>query len=218
MQRIVFFDVEGTLVSNNTWRTLIKHPQLGRWRVRRAFVEGTLWWLLGRARVIDDTRFRHLWVMAMARLFAGWDTARIRALFTWVANNVDYRQDVVERLKQHKRDGDQVVLVSGVFDEGVKAFAKHLGADEGLGTGLAYVNGLCVGRISGASCAGERKLDFIQAYLRANGGAELSESYAYADSYSDAAMLGAVGHPVATYPEDELRALALKRGWTVLGG
>jgi phosphoserine phosphatase len=37
----------------------------------------------------------------------------------------------------------------------------------------------------------------------------------YADSYSDVPMLSAVAHPVATYPDDQLRAYAQQRQWEI---
>jgi alcohol-forming fatty acyl-CoA reductase len=216
LPRIVFFDIEGTLVSNNTWKTVIAHPEVAKGRVRRAYAEVVPAWLLMRVRLLDDTNFRHKWVTSMAKLFNGWTTPQVNDLFKWVAEHVEYHADVVEKLRQHKRDGDKVILVSGIFEEGAKHFAAYLGADDGIGTRLAFEQGVCKGRIIGESCAGGRKLDFIRAYLQRSDMAHtLAEAYAYADSYSDEPMLAAVGHPVATYPEAALRTLAVHRGWTV---
>ncbi|MFN8373493.1 MAG: HAD-IB family hydrolase [Anaerolineae bacterium] len=213
---MVFFDIEGTLVSNNTWKTMRSHPDVVQGRIRRAYAEVLPAWLLTKAKLLDDTQFRHYWVMAMAKLFGGWSQEQVIALFAWVASHVEYHQDVVEKLQQHKANGDAVVLVSGIFEDGALQFARYLGADDGIGTKLAYQTGICTGKITGQSCAGSRKLDFIQGYMRSkNSAPDLAGSYAYADSYSDAPMLSAVGNPVATYPEERLRELALTRGWTI---
>jgi phosphoserine phosphatase len=40
-------------------------------------------------------------------------------------------------------------------------------------------------------------------------------SYAYADSISDQSILEIVGHPVATYPDEDLLELAQERGWQI---
>ena len=50
---------------------------------------------------------------------------------------------------------------------------------------------------------------------RAATGADLSASYAYADSLTDLPMLEAVGHPVAVNPEVPLARLARSRRWPV---
>ena len=41
-------------------------------------------------------------------------------------------------------------------------------------------------------------------------------SVAYADSIYDLPVLEMVGRPVAVYPDEELAAVALERGWTVV--
>jgi HAD superfamily hydrolase (TIGR01490 family) len=213
---MVFFDIEGTLVSNNTWKTVIAHPEVAQGRVRRAYAEVVPPWLLARVRLLNDTTFRHKWVVSMAKLFNGWTSIQLNDLFLWVAQHVEYHQDVVEKLRQHKRDGQTVILVSGIFEEGAKQIAAHLGADDGIGTRLGFAQGVCTGEITGESCAGGRKLDFIRAYLQRHGRTDdLAEAYAYADSYSDIPMLAAVGYATATYPEDDLRSEALQRGWTI---
>ena len=45
---------------------------------------------------------------------------------------------------------------------------------------------------------------------------DLSESYAYSDSITDAPMLGAVGHGYAVNPDRSLRRLAAQEGWGIL--
>ena len=44
---------------------------------------------------------------------------------------------------------------------------------------------------------------------------DLTASYAYSDSITDAPMLAAVGNPVAVNPDRELRRLAEEQGWEV---
>ena len=46
-------------------------------------------------------------------------------------------------------------------------------------------------------------------------GSTFEASYAYTDSYTDAPMLEAVGHPVAVNPDRVLARLARERGWEV---
>jgi phosphoserine phosphatase len=45
---------------------------------------------------------------------------------------------------------------------------------------------------------------------------EQVESTFYSDSMNDLPLLEKVTHPVATNPEDRLRAIALDRGWRIL--
>jgi len=47
-------------------------------------------------------------------------------------------------------------------------------------------------------------------------GADLSQSKAYSDSFSDAPMLESVGNPVVVNPDRRLKRVAAKRGWPIL--
>jgi hypothetical protein len=44
---------------------------------------------------------------------------------------------------------------------------------------------------------------------------DLSRSFAYSDSFTDAPMLDSVGHPVAVNPDRVLANLARERGWEI---
>jgi hypothetical protein len=61
---------------------------------------------------------------------------------------------------------------------------------------------------------GPFKAEAMQA-LAVERGIDLSASYAYSDSYTDAPMLEAVGHPVAVNPDRVLLKLARERDWEV---
>ncbi len=169
--------------------------------------------------LVSDVIFRDRWIVGMARIMKGWSQEQARVVFDWVVNEMagQLREDVLTRLGEHKQKGDQVVLVSGMFDAWGQAFARRVGAYGVLGSKLAYENGVCTGKLVGKAVVGPRKLDAIHGYLAANGfSSDLSSCYGYADSFSDVSLLEAVGHGVATYPDEELRVVAEKRGWEIL--
>jgi phosphoserine phosphatase len=57
----------------------------------------------------------------------------------------------------------------------------------------------------------------LQQYLAEAGiDVDWPDSYAYADSISDAAVLALVGHPVAVAPDEQLRQHAHRAGWRIL--
>ena len=51
--------------------------------------------------------------------------------------------------------------------------------------------------------------------LAAREGLDLSQCWAYSDSYNDVPMLSMVGHPCAINPDARLRAHAKEHGWRV---
>jgi len=220
--RAAFFDVDGTLVPANTWATLLAYPRLGRAAKRKVMLRVLPVWLAGKLKLSNDDAFRQHWVRAVARLLRGWSRSETNALFDWVAGEGmagAFRADIVARLKQHVERGDTVILVSGMYAELVAAFARQVGARAGLGSALVYDGDTCTGQVDGPGCIGPHKLTFIQQYLTANRlQPDWSAASAYADSYSDAPMLSAVGSPVATYPEPVLYQVAKSKGWEIIGG
>jgi HAD superfamily hydrolase (TIGR01490 family) len=220
MAKVAFFDIAGTLVAGNPWDSMLVHPEIDRSQVRWVYAQIIPIWLARKAHLISDATFRHYWILAMARLLKGWSKPQADTLFTHIVTEqmaVHDRGLVIEHLQQHKRNGEHVVLVSGLFDGIVQAFAQQLDADGAIGSKLGFHANICTGRIVGATIGGRTKLNVIRDYLITNGFTDgLEECYAYADSFSDAPMLSAVGNPVATYPDDALRVLATKNRWTIL--
>jgi phosphoserine phosphatase len=66
-------------------------------------------------------------------------------------------------------------------------------------------------------CQSEGKPHRVQAYLAQRGlQVDWTASYAYADRNTDLPLLDLVGHPVAVYPDEALRAHAQQQGWPVI--
>ena len=76
------------------------------------------------------------------------------------------------------------------------------------------IDGIFTGDLAQPPLVGEARASWLNDYARATG-ADLSSSYAYADSLTDLPMLEAVGHPVAVNPEVPLHRLARSRRWPV---
>ncbi|MDX2140480.1 MAG: HAD-IB family hydrolase [Chloroflexota bacterium] len=213
MPRIAFFDIDGTLITESVWDYFLMQPEIAPHK--RAVYMRFLPTFIGRKLgILDEARFREAWVQQMARLMRGWSQAQVNALFDRVvtAMGSPFRSDVSARVREHLAQGERVVLASGMFDGFAQRFAQQLGAEAGLGTKLGFRDGLCTGKIDGRGCAGEQKPEFLRAFLQSR---DLSSAYGYADSFSDVPMLAAVGTPVATYPDDQLRAYARAQGWAI---
>lgn len=211
-----FFDIDGTLITENVWSRFLATPSIAPGK-RGAYLRMLPAFAARKLGLVDEARFREAWVQGMARLTAGWSPEQMDALYDRIVLDElrdAVRADVAGRAHAHAARGDRVVLISGMFSGFAERFARLLGAETGLGTRLAYVNGACAGRIDGRGCAGEQKPVFMRDYAGAD---SLASAYAYADSYSDVPMLSAVGHPVAVYPDRTLRAHAQAHQWEIIG-
>lgn len=219
---VALFDIAGTIVSINPWVFILVQPEVNQSKVRWEKIRFIPTYYGNKLGLVGDVTFRHHWIIGMARLFKGWKRQSVHKVFDRVVNQEledAYYPKVLDRIAYHKQQGHLVILVSGMFDMLVQAFAERVGADIGLGTGLAFDGDVCAGKITGASLMGARKVDAVkQALASRQIQADFTQSYAYADSVSDIPLLASVGHPVATYPEPKLQTHAENQGWDILNG
>jgi HAD superfamily hydrolase (TIGR01490 family) len=221
--QVVLFDIDGTLTSGgDVWRVLIESRRVNPLRKSWLYASGWPHYLISKTGLVSQAAFRDRWVRLMAWLMTGWTADDVQALAGQIVAEAlipVLRPDVVAVLEQHKAQGTPVVLVSTMFERIVGGLADHLGVDAGLGSIVAMRGEHCTGRITGETCSGARKLDFVQRYLdQHHAGTTLADCAAYADSASDIAFLAGVGHPAAVYPDAGMRAAALESGWPVIDG
>ena len=77
--------------------------------------------------------------------------------------------------------------------------------------------GWFTGEILGTPSVREGKVVRVEQWLNARDlGWDDVETTFYSDSLNDLSLLEKSTHPVATNPDDKLRAIALARGWRIL--
>ncbi|NJL92553.1 MAG: HAD-IB family hydrolase [Anaerolineae bacterium] len=218
--KVVFFDVDGTLIHGNTWDGLLHHPQLRGYRRALLQLSTAPRYALFRAYLLSYSRYLGGRIRGIAGLLRGYSPAELDLIFAWLVEDFladEYRQDVVFRLEQHVAQGDHVVLISAFFEQAIQHMAARLQAHAVIATSLELRSGVATGRIRGKVCVGPRRLDFIRTYLASyNPALTLSDCIAYADNYTDAPMMGAVGQAIAVYPDRHLLAAALEQGWQMV--
>ena len=119
------------------------------------------------------------------------------------------REDVIARLREHASQGAQVYIASSVVEPIIEPFAKRLGAQT-IGTPVKYVDGKV--RVAGELAAQERKIEQVLSRLGVS-----RVDFAYGDTAQDVPLLEHADHPVAVYPDEALKEIAVARGWEILG-
>jgi phosphoserine phosphatase len=119
------------------------------------------------------------------------------------------REDVIARLQAHAAQGAQLYIASSLVEPMIEPFAKRVGAQT-IGTPVEYTNGQV--RVAGDLVAQERKIGQVLSRLNVE-----RVDFAYGDTEQDIPLLEHAGHPVAVYPDEKLKAVALERGWEILG-
>lgn len=119
------------------------------------------------------------------------------------------REDVIERLRKHRKEGAQVTIASSAYEPIVKAFADRIGA-QAIGSPIQLVEGRL--RFTAKLVTREQK---IQRVLSSLGISRID--VAYGDTEADIPLLENANTPVAVYPDKMLRSIAEQRGWEIIG-
>jgi HAD superfamily hydrolase (TIGR01490 family) len=124
----------------------------------------------------------------------------------------------LELIEQHRSAGDEVVIVTATNEFVTTPIARALGVEELIAVKLARGgDGWITGEIDGVPSLREGKVHRVAEWLQLRGlGWEDAEITFYSDSVNDLPLLEKVDHPVATNPDERLRAIAAERGWRIL--
>jgi HAD superfamily hydrolase (TIGR01490 family) len=118
----------------------------------------------------------------------------------------------VRRIREHRAAGHRTILLSGALDVFTRPLAPLF--DDVEAARLAVRDGVFTGDLEAPPLVGEARLAWLQAFA-ARQAVDLKDVYVYADSHSDLALLGGVGHPVAINPDVRLYRIARRRRWPV---
>jgi HAD superfamily hydrolase (TIGR01490 family) len=122
-------------------------------------------------------------------------------------------------VRQHQQAGDQVVIITATNEFVTRPIAEAFGVAELIAVELERdgQTGWITGEIQGVPSFREGKVKRFEEWLarRHLVRREVTVTF-YTDSINDLPLLDNVDHPVATNPDDRLRALAIQRGWRIL--
>ena len=124
-------------------------------------------------------------------------------------------EGVVEHFTALRKSGTRLVLVSSSPGLVIEPLSIYLGCVSTLTTPVIIRRGRLVGIGDGPTCYGEGKRHYAEEWA-AERGISMDESAAYADNWSDRALLERVGRAVVVRPAGKLARLARQRGWDVV--
>lgn len=129
-------------------------------------------------------------------------------------------QEAYALVRQHQHAGDTVLIVTATNELITRPIADAFDVRELIAVQLqrdVAPGGWITGEIAGVPSLREGKVTRVEAWLAARslGWAGIDSTF-YSDSINDLPLLERVNHPVATNPDDRLRAIAQARGWRIL--
>jgi HAD superfamily hydrolase (TIGR01490 family) len=214
--RGAFFDLDKTVIAKASMvafgRPLYRGGLINRRTVLRALYGQLVYLHLGASeQKLEKIR------ESVLRLTRGWQQARVAEIveeaLEQIVDPIIYAE-AADLIDLHRAAGRSVVLVSASPQEIVVPLGRYLGADATVSS-RARVDE--AGRYTGTMefyAYGEFKAEAMRA-LAEREGIDLSESYAYSDSYTDLPMLETVGHPVAVNPDRVLARYAREHGYEI---
>ncbi len=211
---VAFFDLDKTLLAVNSGALWVKRERalgfLSAWQAARAAV-----WL-GRYH-LGLAAAEEMIEIAVAQLTGQPEApvaARTQAFFEATVRR-EYRIGGLRALASHRARGDRVVLLTSSSNYLAGHVAAELGLDGVLCNTLdVAADGTFTGKVRGGVCFGRGKLVHATDYA-ARAHVRLADCAFYTDSYSDLAVLEAVGRPVAVNPDPRLLRHARRLGWPV---
>ena len=212
---LAVFDVDGTLVQTNVveyffWMRLQDQPVEDWPRFLAQMVAKTPRWLY------LERRSRAEFQRSFYREYDGLDLETMSELGREALHAVTLRRmypEGVRRIREHKRAGHRVLLLTGALDVVVEPLAELLEVDVDCAH-LLVRDGRLTGDLESPPPAGEARATLLEEYA-ARRGIDLRESFAYADAISDLPMLELVGTPVVVNPDARLSQVGDQRGWRV---
>jgi HAD superfamily hydrolase (TIGR01490 family) len=144
--------------------------------------------------------------------------ARAHAQFMLEVIGPAVRPQALELVQQHRQAGAQLLIVTATNDFVTGPIAQVFGVDELIAVELERdAGGQLTGEIVGIPSARDGQVQRMEQWLRRRqlDWAQVETTF-YTDSINDLALLERVNHPVATNPDDRLRALAQERGWPIV--
>jgi alcohol-forming fatty acyl-CoA reductase len=211
---LAVFDVEGVIVDSTVahfyaWLRTRDMPELDK-----------LVWSAGVAArvpgwIMEDRRSRTAFNRNFYRLYKDLPARELRAqakeaLPDFIQPRI--QNEAVRRIREHKRRGDKVVLITGALDFLIEPLA-HL-ADELIAARLVERVGRFTGELAEPPLTADGRAS-VTASLAADHGVDLADCHAYGDSLADLPMLELVGHPHPINPDFRLAREARRRRWQV---
>ena len=128
------------------------------------------------------------------------------------------RTEAQALVQKHRDAGERIVIVTATNEFVTRPIAQAFGVDDLIAVELVRdANGWFTNEIRGVPSLRDGKVQRLQQWLQSKGldWADVDATF-YSDSRNDLPLLERVNHPVATNPDDTLRAVALEKGWPIL--
>lgn len=211
---IVISDMMGTLTTGSPFLGVVDWVKHNQSKLQANLIMASIMpaYVLAKNGLIDWQEWGQKLMVNSLTYIKTADEEKLKQISDWVVEHnlwKKHRADVTSRLVKHREEGAQVHIASSVFEPFILPFANRIGA-QAIGTPLEIVNGRL--RMVGELVASEKKIEQVLSRLGVK-----RVDVAYGDTVMDIPLLEHANHPVAVYPDKKLKAVAVERGWEIVG-
>lgn len=210
---LALFDLDRTLLDCNSGRLWM----MAEWKAGFIGVRDVAWasWWLARYAMGSDEGLDQVFQTAVASLMGSEEAVLDARVDAWFEREVRHRlrPGARDALLRHREAGHRLVLATSSTQYVARRAVDAYGLDHGISTTLAVDAGRFTGGIAELA-VGAEKLTAVRRWADREGVA-LERCAFYTDSYSDVALMEAVGEPVAVHPDRRLLQHARARGWRI---
>ena len=220
MKKLAIFDFDGTLFTELTipylfekWMNL-SYPKKSASKVKSIILKD---YFFNKIGIISKKKFRDKATVDFLKLFKDMTEEEVVEFFKKACLGIDnhFSKDILVEIEKAKKEGYDLVLVSGSFQPMLDSAIKDLGFTKVIGTKLPFKNDRMDFDKGFHIINGEKKkAEVLKEYE--NEEVDYVNSKAFADSYYDEFILKLTGNPVAVTPDDQLRKIAEDEGWRII--
>ena len=216
-RRIALFDLDHTLIpmdSDYEWGEFtIAEGWCDSTEFKRRNIEFFDHYRAGTLDIHDYVRFATQAIRAQGAT----QSIAAHARFMGAVVQKGIKKQALDLVRSHQAEGE-AVIVTATNEFVTRPIADAFGVEQLIAVELERdASGWFTGEIKGTPSFREGKVTRVEAWLAARGlGWNDVETTFYTDSMNDLALLEKATHPVATNPDERLRALAEARGWRIL--
>jgi HAD superfamily hydrolase (TIGR01490 family) len=216
LRSAAFFDLDKTIIAKSSALAFSRPFYQGGLLTRRAVLRSAYAQFLFAIGGADHDQLEKMRAY-LTEMVTGWDAGIVRQVVSETLHEIIdplVYDEAVDLIEQHHAAGRDVVIVSASGAEMVEPIGRLLGADHVVASKLVVEDGKYSGAVAHYVYGPNKAIAMRE--LAEERGYDLTTSYAYSDSETDAPMLEIVGHPFAVNPDRGLRKLAEDRGWPIL--
>ncbi|AOJ73841.1 HAD family hydrolase [Burkholderia ubonensis] len=187
---VAAFDFDGTITTSDSFRHFVRSA-IGTPRFAWAGLRALPWIAAMKAGRLSrgDAKAKFAWFALGPADEAALDALACSFVDDYLPQLV--RPEMLERIREHRARGHELVLVSASPSLYLEKWAKTAGFDAVLATRLAFERGAFAGRLDGENCWGPQKVVRLSAWWGEHPPRQL---FAYGDSRGDKEMAELANH------------------------